>query len=178
MNDNILMMKMANGDQEALAKLINKHQKFLYNFVKRRGGREDTDEIVQDVFLILFQRANKFQTNHSFLSWMTTIAANRTIDFVRKRGRRRIVNIEDEDLQCISVYNQPDELEHTETNTKLMSLMNELQPIYRKVLSLYYLENLDYVGIANRLNIPLGTVKSRIYIAKKQMLELIESSEL
>ena len=142
--------------------LLELHRGPIERFVRwRTSSREDAEDILQETFLTAFRRFDQLRDRNSFKAWMLAIARNKCADHLR--GRREELPLEEvpESALVQSRYGLREESPVGET-------LEALSERNREVLLLYYYEELKQEEIARRLGIPLGTVKSRLYAAKKQ----------
>lgn len=171
----------AQGDMTALRSLVERHHvdllRFLYRLVGDHAGAED---VFQETFLQLHVSAGSFDATRRFRPWLFTIAANKARDYLRRKGRRRMLELsaptkgagsgEDEgttfvDLMEIKVPAPGDALDQAELSEQVQRALAMLSPTMREVLLLAYFQRLSYAEIATDLEIPLGTVKSRLHAA-------------
>jgi RNA polymerase sigma factor (sigma-70 family) len=175
------------GDQRAYAILMDRYRESVFNALyKMVQNREDANDLVLEAFAKAFRRLGSFTPNHAFSTWLFRIAINNGIDFVR---RRRIVclSIDDstdrEGKQNFSAsipavgYNPEERYIQQQRVVYLQSLMDKLAPKYRLMLEMRYFEELSYQEIADRLEIPLGTVKAQLFRAKEMFSELMRGAE-
>jgi len=175
-----LVVAVTQGDAAALATLYDRHAGVVYRTAFRRlGDRQSAEEVVQDVWLTLWQRASMFDpTQGSLAGWLTTIARNRAIDRMRSLGRRpgalplSAVLATDGDpdrgladggaLVAGGTADDPallvDELALRDAMTSALAALPSDE---RTVIELGYYGDLSQSQIADRLGIPLGTVKTR-----------------
>lgn len=180
MPDSELVSAVAHGDMTALAVLYDRHAAVVYRAAFRRlGDHRTAEEVVQDVWLTLWDRAHMFDAAHGTLpAWLGTIARNRAIDRLRALARRpgalpmsALFATSDEADRVVATgaalasgraspdpETIVDELALRDAMAKAMAM---LTPDERTVLELAYYGELSQSEIAERLGIPLGTVKTR-----------------
>jgi RNA polymerase sigma-70 factor (ECF subfamily) len=177
-SDADLLRRYLDGDGEAFASLISRYQRELFNFLARfTGDASLAEDVFQETFLQLHLSAGAFDTTRRLKPWLFTIAANKARDAMRSRMRRQSVSLDaavagsQDDLTTYADLMPanvpaPDEsalnLEDRQTVTKIIEEMPEN---LRLVLLLSYFNELPYKEIAETLNVPLGTVKSRLHAA-------------
>lgn len=169
------------GDLEAFNQLVLSHQDMAYNHARALLGDSDSaEDAVQESFIKAFQNLNGFRGG-SFRGWLLRIVTNSAYDMLRRSGRRPTQPLfpEDDDGEEIespawladpnaSVH---EAVERDEENQRLYQLLDELPEVYRSVLTLIDLHELDYLEAAEALKIPIGTVKSRLARARLRMKE-------
>ncbi len=169
-----LALALCRGEQHALAELYDRFGGAVYHFALRITRDPSTaEEICLDAFLQLWRQADRFNANHgSIQSWLFTIARSRAIDRIRAAGAAK--RTEAEDPISVNAVPQPDETaEFAERRELVREAIATLPAVQRTALELAYYEGLSHSQIANRLNEPLGTVKTRIrqaMIALRQTL--------
>lgn len=167
------------GDAEALRTLIERHHDDLLRFLTRLlGDRVAAEDVFQDAFLQVHISQDTFDTSRRFRPWLFTIAANKGRDYLRKKGRRRTVDLSAPvggsgggreasfiDLMEIDVPAPGAALDNAEREEEVQLALDGLSPPLREILLLAYFQRLSYAQIAEDLGIPLGTVKSRLHSA-------------
>ncbi|MDX8338685.1 RNA polymerase sigma-70 factor [Draconibacterium sp. IB214405] len=159
-----LIEQLCKDDQVAFYIIYERYFKKLYGFVYRYLKTEDdTDEIVQEVFVKIWESRHKIQKFESFESFLFTVAYNTTISLLRKRASEQ-KHIEH--LFSIQEINQAptviDEIHYSELNAKVRSLMNELSERQREIFILSRDEGLSHEQIAQQLGISVNTVKKHV----------------
>ncbi len=184
-SDEVLFERYRKGDNASLRTLIERHHvdllRFLYRLVGDQAGAED---VFQDTFLQIHVSAGTFDATRRFRPWLFTIAANKARDYLRKKGRRRMLELsapigggngganggDDSgtasiDLLEVRIPSPNARLDQTELNQQVQRALATLSPTLREILLLAYFQRLSYAQIADDLGIPLGTVKSRLHAA-------------
>ena len=159
-----LLLLLQKDDRVAFYNLYERYSKRLYCFVIQYIKRDqDAEEIVQDVFIKIWEKRKAIDAFSGFESFLFTIAYNATISLLRKRVTE---NRYLEYLQSIQQVNKTtestDELYFTELNDKLKSLLNELTPRQKEIFLLSREEDLSHEQISKKLNISINTVKKHI----------------
>src|ERR1035437_5744033 len=169
------------GNQEVFEYLVNKYTSPLYNFTARLTGKNNADDLVQEIFLKIWKNTKSFNPQKaSFKTWVFTIAKNTTTDFLRKKKSFSFSDLEN-NINDGSFYEQipsddllPDEdMQKLEDKELLDNLLNQLRPNYKEVLVLHYQEEMTFDEIGKILSRPLNTVKSfhrRALIELRNML--------
>ncbi len=138
--------------------------------LKYSKNYEDAEDTLQDSFLIIFKKINKYKNKGSFEGWMKRIVINEAIQKYRKNGPLRIVKeevIEDSDEEVI--------VDESSLNVDfLLSIIQQLPGRYRLVFNLYVLDNFSHKEIAKLLEISEGTSKSNLSRARKLLQQKIE----
>ena len=161
--DEILVMDSQSGSVKALEILVSRWQKRLWRYAYNlTGDSEMAWDITQDSWLGIIKGLRKLHDPANFKAWAYRITTNKSIDWIRKSKAVKQISIEE--LQD----NQHEE----EKDTGVKELMEKLDIRKQVVLSLYYFEQLSVPEISVALKIPQGTVKSRLYKARKELRRL------
>jgi RNA polymerase sigma factor (sigma-70 family) len=164
-----LMGQVRDGDHDAFAVLIRRHQSPLLNFFRRLGANNESEDLVQDVFLRLYRYRDRYVHNAKFTTFLYTLARHVWAD--RWRKLQRILRIEErakQELPSASDGNLGQVRAALDAQHALAQLSDKLRMVL--VMSIY--QGLRYDEIATALGIPEGTVKSRVFLALKQLKEI------
>jgi RNA polymerase sigma-70 factor (ECF subfamily) len=169
-------------DREQYACLIRKYEAPLTRYVRRIAGLTDDDiaDVLQNVFINAYRNLNDFDPSLKFSSWIYRIAHNETISHHRKRtARPQTISVEEGDdvfELLASEVDVPHDVDRKMAARRIRDILESLDPKYRDVLILKYLEDKDYREISDILQKPMGTIATLISRAKKQFRERIEST--
>jgi RNA polymerase sigma factor (sigma-70 family) len=168
--DGELMGKLMGGDQYALESLYNRHRRVLYNVAFRITGDSGTaEELLQDTFFQLWQKASQFDTSRgSLIGWLLAMTRHRAIDHIRQNGRRFYTETLREDAVPVQ---RSTILTHQIAHQLVSVALAGLPEVQREAITLAYFDGLTCEEIATRTLTPVGTVKSRLQIARKKMKE-------
>ena len=170
------------GDKDAFEILVNDQSRVVYNLALRMlGNEEDAWDVSQDAFLKAYTNLSGFRGDCKFSSWLYKLTTNLCLDFIRKRNRHKTVPLVYEDEDGDSEYLEiPDETFSPETQTEQKQLresvrsgLSQLPEQQREILVLREIGGLRYDEISQQLNIEEGTVKSRIFRARKKLCEIL-----
>lgn len=171
-SDEALMSLVAGGDSQALEQLYGRYARVAYGLaVKILSNAEQAEDVVQEAFWRVWNRAATFQAgNGQFAPWLFGIVRNLCIDEIRRRQSRPTALQQDSDEQALLAVpdSQPDMDTLTweaERRRLITSALAELPPDQRQVIELAYFGGLSQREIADKLNNPLGTVKTRVRLA-------------
>lgn len=184
--DEELFSDYRRGDHKNLRTLIERHQDELLRFLYRlTGDRAAAEDVFQETFLQIHQSADTFDITRRFRPWLFTIAANKARDMLRRKGRRPTLDLSAPvaggsggsaggeggggtafiDLMEVEVPAPDAALDSAERDAMVQEAITSLSPTLREILLMAYFQRLSYVQIAEDLEIPLGTVKSRLHAA-------------
>ena len=176
--DEQLLERYLNGDVPAFQELVGRYQRELYHFLARfLGDRAAAEDIFQEAFLQVHQSGHSFDLSRRFRPWLFTIAANKARDLMRSQARRPTNPLQAEispgdgeggqfiDLMAADVPEPGEPAGRDELRRQVKSVVDELPDHLREILLLSYFHHFPYKQIADILEIPLGTVKSRLHAA-------------
>jgi RNA polymerase sigma-70 factor, ECF subfamily len=161
------------GDTAAFGQLVGLYQDRLYNSLLRvLGSAEDARDVVQDAFVQAFLKLDSFRGSSAFYTWLYRIAFNLAMSHARRE--RKLVSLDRVKDGCGSepVDGQPTpeaDVLRTEHVALVHTALAELSPEYRQILVLRELEGCRYEEIAEILELPVGTVRSRLFRARLQL---------
>jgi RNA polymerase sigma-70 factor (ECF subfamily) len=180
-DDRRLIGESLKGRQAAYGELVRRHQDRLFNTVFRLlDNAEDAQDVVQEAFISAYQSLGSFKGDSLFFTWLYRIAMNAAISM--KRRKKAAVSLDSGSKHDLvidpvdqSVDNQPgDSLQRQEEEQLLQSALNRLSPEHRSVIVLKDIDDLKYEDIAVILDVPIGTVRSRLHRARLELRGLLE----
>ncbi|MDR3571672.1 MAG: RNA polymerase sigma factor [Candidatus Pacebacteria bacterium] len=177
LTDEALAAQLQVGDQGALATLMERYTKKLLRYGHRFLASDDeVGDIVQDVFVTVYQNIRDFDSTRRFSPWIYRIAHNAFVDALRKRAKGPIYGLDFDRVVPHPVYEDPDEgeKEREEMRVLLEKHLEELAPQYREIVDLHYFEGFKYQEIADILHIPVGTVGIRLSRAKQRLKKTMD----
>ena len=186
--DEQLVQRYRDGNAAAFEELVRRHHDDLIRFLIRlAGNRAVAEDAFQETFLQVHLSADTFDTSRRFKPWLFTIAANKARDALRRSARRKTLDLSAPisggggggggsggsdsgartfvDLMEIDVASPDQNLMDTQRNALVQKAVDELPWSLREILLLAYFQRMSYNQIADSLEIPLGTVKSRLHSA-------------
>ncbi|HEY5894141.1 MAG TPA: sigma-70 family RNA polymerase sigma factor [Chthoniobacterales bacterium] len=182
--DSELVTRTQAGDAEAFDVLILKYSQRLYGLVYHMtSNHEDTNDLLQDIFAKAFRSIQGFQGKSSFYTWIHSISVNMTINFLKKRGRRFHMSLDDIDG---GVQNDKEFIELTATSDpvrdndllelqqRLNEAMQKLSHEHRAVVTMFDIQGMPHAEISQILGVSEGTVRSRLFYAHRQLQNYLE----
>ncbi len=170
-NDEQLVAASLSGDSSAFEELVDRYQKPLYNAAYRiTASRDDAMEATQSAFLKSFDKLSQFDPSHRFFSWIFRIAVNEALDIVKLRQRW---SDEEPPDQPSPVDSPEKDLSLVEASDRIQVALEALNPDYRTVIVLRHFHELSYREIADMIEIPEKTVKSRLFSARRELKALL-----
>lgn len=155
-------------EKEEFSLLLNSCKDSIERFVYyKMPNKYDAEDVLQEVFIIGYNSFNKLESKDKFKSWMISIAANKCNDFYRKRFKVLEVSFEE-------VYHYERSYSRTGITVKeiVKDTLEDLKDTERSLLVMHYINGIDQWTIASNLNIPIGTVKSRLYKARQNFKKI------
>ncbi|MDE0937199.1 MAG: sigma-70 family RNA polymerase sigma factor [Mariniblastus sp.] len=166
------------GDTESFGLLVRKYQDRLYNgMVQILRNESEAEDVVQDAFVLAFSKLDSFQGKSAFFTWLYRIAYNVAITRLRRRKRGVSLDGDDSRVRLDFPDSGPlpnDSIEKREEAIQLYDALDRLSSEHRSILVLREMEELDYDAIAEILELPVGTVRSRLHRARIRLRELLE----
>lgn len=191
MDDTRLLKRYAAGDEEAFQQLMNRYRDSVYAFLRRFLNRSDLiEDVFQETFLQLFVSRDTFDVSRPLRPWLFTIAANKAKDALRRMQRNEVTqlgNMFDSDESTIDdVLNTLDhdermpydDLLRDERAAAVKRVISRMPAKLREIIVLAYFHKFAYAEIAQILDIPIGTVKSRLHTAVGRFAEDWEAATL
>lgn len=182
-SDQAIVDQVRMGDVEAFGVLVDKYQDRIYSAIRNYvSNPDDAVDIAQDAFVKAYSKLGSFDASSAFYTWFYRIAINTAIDYLRKRKSRPTDSLEDEKFTAvgyepISTDLRADPLSVatvSEQKAVLRSAIDRLSRKLKPVLVLHDIEGLSQDEVAEILQIPVGTVKSRISRARSELRELLK----
>ena len=173
-----LIRRVQAGETEAFEDLVRAHEKTVYNLALRMtGDAQDAEDMAQEAFLKAYRSLGDFRGESKFSVWLYRIVSNVCLDFLRRRSRRPSVSLTAEDEEGEEQqWDVPDErlsperlLEQKLTREAVQAGLRELPEEQREILLLREIKGLSYEEIGEILSLEPGTVKSRIFRARKRL---------
>ncbi|WP_172199629.1 MULTISPECIES: RNA polymerase sigma factor [Saccharibacillus] len=177
-----LIRQIAGKDAGALEQLYDAYERPLYALAYRLlNDAMAAEEAVQELFLRIWNNAERYDSSYGKLStWMFALTRNISIDMLRRRSARAAsVPVEDDYLKAIVDVSADTELavEQTLQGESVKAALNELGEEQQQVIELIYYKGLTQQEVSDRCSIPLGTVKSRVRLALKQLHKRLSGME-
>ncbi len=181
-NEKRLLTKARQGSVQAFEELSEEHYTKVYNICYRMlNNPDDAVEQAQEAFIKAFRYIKDFKGNCSFSTWLYRIATNTCLDFIRKNKNKHNVSLEQETYEDITIKDRlvsdlpgPEKIAETNAQkTAIQEAMAKMSEKNRIIIVLRDFMGLSYDQIAESLETPVGTVKSRISRARAELRELL-----
>jgi RNA polymerase sigma factor (sigma-70 family) len=184
--DQDLVTRAQQGDTRAFDALILKYGDKLYGLVYHMTAhKEDTHDLLQEIFAKAYQSLGKFKGNSTFYTWIYQIGVNLTLNFLKKRKRRTTLTLNDPES---SVHHDPAMIDTTheanperqtnlnELQLKLNEAMKKLSDAHRMVVTMFDVQGMSHSEIAKVFGASEGTIRSRLHYAHLQLQSALQDS--
>jgi RNA polymerase sigma-70 factor (ECF subfamily) len=191
-DEELLLSYRTRSDRPAFEELVRRYEKELYGYLRHYlGDAEMADDVFQQTFLQVHLKCDQFEEGRKVRPWLYTVATNQAIDYQRRNRRHKIISLdrriqsdtEGEMGSLVELLDGADagpseEAEAAEQNDQLRGAIDELPEQTRQVVMLVYFKGMKYREAAEILDIPVGTVKSRLHAAIQKLGETLSHINL
>ena len=176
-DDQRLIALALDGDHTAFEHLFNRYREAIRQLLVQRAGSEsDADDLLQETFIKVYLHLDRYKADYTFGQWLYTIARNTFIDFVRRR--QDDLSIDERFSAPPSPAPTPEEsVIRLQQRAQIEHYLDALTPRYRQLIQMRFFEEYSYEEIAEKLQLPMGTVKTQIHRARERMCDLIRRGE-
>ena len=185
-DEQLLLRYRQTGDRELFAQLVYRYERELYSYLRRYlGNAEMAEDAFQGAFLQVHLKCEQFQQDRRFRPWLYTIATNQAIDARRRNKRHQMVSLDgngsddtgDEVSRLVNLLESdesgPDSVaEQSERDHRVRTTLDGLPESMHAVIQLVYYQGMKYREAAQVLDIPVGTVKSRLHAAIARLTDV------
>jgi RNA polymerase sigma-70 factor, ECF subfamily len=180
-SDAYLVEATVAGSREAFGTLVERYQERLFNTLFRvLGSRDDAAEVMQDTFVQAYTKLGSFRGKSQFYTWLYRVALNMACSHRRRNSRRRDEQSVDQRRELSGAEPEDTSLPpeqaavRSEQAALVQSALLEISEEHRQILVLREMEDYSYEAIAEILELPVGTVRSRLFRARLQLKERLE----
>ena len=183
----LVKQALEKGDQKAYAELMGRYRDSVYfMLLKMINNKDDADDLTIEAFGKAFKRLGQYTPNFAFSTWLFKIATNNCIDFIRKRKSNTLsldLTYQNEEGGEIKVDLKSQSLDPEEKMVKKQKIkmmryvVDKLKPRYKQLVQMRYFEELSYEEIAEKTELPLGTVKAQLFRAREFLFNILKNSE-
>ncbi len=178
MTDEQLILRFQEGDVRCFEELVYRYKNQLYNYVYRFvNNRNDAEDIVQETFLRVYKNKHYYKEIAKFSTWIYTIAGNLARTELRQKKRRNQLSLsnmlkDDKEYEIPDKSPAPDKIvDNNITGDIVQNFINNLQPRFKEVIILRDIKGFSYEEICKMLDVPIGTVKSRVNRGRLKLQE-------
>lgn len=183
--DEQLLARLRAGDRSVFGALVRRYERELFGYLRRYVGDDDlADDVFQNTFIAVFRKIGQYEPGRAARPWLYAVATNQAIDALRKRNRqgdrsadaRTAPDEEGEPRPLFELVPAPgpgpgEVADRAEQAELVRAAVDRLPDLLRQVVVLAYFQGLKYRDIADALDIPVGTVKSRLHAATTKLTE-------
>ncbi len=173
LEDVALVQRSQKGDRDAFSELVKRHQHLVYN-VSYRFMRDaaQAEDMAQEAFLKAFRLLKGFRGDCSFTTWMYRVTSSVCLTELARRKRRGEITLPQEASENLRVtHATPEEADLKEQIRRCVTYLSDR---YATIITLYYLNGSSYDEIAQVMDVPLGTLKTWMFRARKQLRRIVE----
>lgn len=171
LDDSDIIKRAIAGEQDAYTELMSRYKTSVYFVVLKivNNNSAVAEDLTIETFAKAFKKIGRYNLDYTFSTLLFKIAINLAIDSQKKRASSFIANSQNDELNSEERFVKSLRLE------TLKGLAAKLSPKYRELIQLRYFEELSYLKIAERIEMPVGTVKARLHRAKKLLKRILET---
>ncbi len=183
----LIRSALDNGDQKAYAELMGRYRDSVYfMLLKMVNNKDDADDLTIEAFGKAFKRLSQYTPNFAFSTWLFKIATNNCIDFIRRKkmvtfsldktfandeGSEMSIDVKSEGLTPEETFMKKQKVQ------RMHDVVEKLKPRYRVLVEMRYFEELSYEEIAEKMELPLGTVKAQLFRAREFLANILKNTE-
>ena len=178
-SDDELVLKSQQGDMHAFDQLVERYHSKIYGLTyNMTSNREDAEDLTQEIFVKAYEALPRFKGKSSFYTWLYRIGVNKTINYRKKRNRKRALSLDsfDQDIKMDEAYHDLTakgsplrSISLSELQKKLNEALQTLSEKHRTVVVMHDMQGIPHDEIAKVVGASVGTVRSRLFYARRQM---------
>lgn len=184
----LVKLAIEKDDQKAYAELLHRYKESVYfTMLKMCNNKDDAEDLTIEAFGRAFKKLNQYSPDYAFSTWLFKIASNNAIDFLRKKKQKFALSLDNKpegtEGSDFSSNIKSHALDPEETFIKkqkienLRLLVDNLKPKYKEMIELFYFQELSHEEIANKLHLPLGTIKAQLFRARDLLYNAFQHTE-
>lgn len=183
----LIRSALDNHDRNAYSELMSNYRDSIYfMLLKMTNNKDDAEDLTIEAFGKAFKKLEQYTPEYAFSTWLFKIASNNCIDFIRRK-KQRVYSLDKEfndeagtEMAAKIPSDSLDPEEEMIRNQKIIilrGLVDRLKPHYRILIELRYFKEYSYDEIAEELNLPLGTVKAKLFRARDLLFNILQTTE-
>jgi len=177
MDDKTLIKKIRDGDRSAIKLLVENNKNLVWHIIiSMVGNNSDCEDLFQEVFLQVFRGFRRFRADARISTWIGSITHHICVDYLRKKKKETIFRSHDNNQELMPGFSADmgwKQTENEDLNQVVLAAIARLPADYRKVITLYHLDEHSYQEIAEITGMPDGTVKSHISRGRNLLREML-----
>jgi RNA polymerase sigma-70 factor (ECF subfamily) len=174
--DSLLIRQVAAGDRDAFEKLYRAYSSRMFRYLFSMVGNSSTaEELTNDVMVAVWKAAAQFRGEAKVSTWLFGIAHHKALNELRRR-QPEMVEIEDANELAVQGEGPEGEVQRADVAGQVRRAIQQLSPEHREVVELTFYHGLSYQEIAELVQSPLNTVKTRMFYARKKLQDVLEKA--
>ncbi|MBQ9244744.1 sigma-70 family RNA polymerase sigma factor [bacterium] len=157
--------------------IINQYKNNIRKIISNMTGSQNED-IEQEVYIRTWKNMDKYKENGKFKSWISTITANLCRDYMKSAYFKHSQNTVTEEDELIQIKDEKESIESElikkQRQKQIMEAIDSLKPKLREVIIMYEMQDMTYEEISDKLKCPIGTIRSRLFNARKELSEILK----
>ena len=180
---------LQHDDQKAYGELMKRYwEPVFYMLLRMMNNKDDAEDLTIDAFGKAFKHLSQYSTQYAFSTWLFKIASNNAIDFIRRnKEHKNVLSLNKsidtdggEELAALikgTGLNPEESVIRKQNIDRIRVIIEKLKPNYREIVELFYIEELSNEEIAKRVNLPVNTVKTRLFRARDLLLSMVKRNK-
>ncbi|HOO73972.1 MAG: RNA polymerase sigma factor [Thermotogae bacterium] len=181
MKENKLINLLKSKNKEAFEYLYRETSPLVYGILKNYIHTPEIEDAMQEVYVRVFKYIDTFKNESKLMTWMYRIAVNVGKDFIKK-NKNNFINFDDAEKKYFNFIQSDENVSENAinqiTNEKIDQIMKSMEDDERLIIKLRDIEGMSYSDIASVMDIPEGTVKSKLHYSRKKLQKLIENENI
>ncbi|MFR9649146.1 MAG: sigma-70 family RNA polymerase sigma factor [Rikenellaceae bacterium] len=176
--DSQLVEQVLEGDDIAFEYLFIRYREGIYRLLTARtGSAQDADDILQETFIKVYLNISRYDSRYTFGQWIYTIARNTFIDYKRRHKEELPIDESHMVVEKSTLPSPEDSIISSQQRANIESCMGELSQVQQQLFKMRFFEEFSYEEICEKLDMPMGTVKTNIYRARAKMCKLLIAND-
>jgi len=175
--DQLLIQRLVNGDQQALEELMERYQHYVYTILSSMLHDHEAAEASQDTFIKVYRGINRFEQNAKLTTWIYKIAYRTGLDYLKKRRRHTSFDDVDYDLMFAADAQIEGRLDRVDLNNSIVYLLKQLKADEAAILRLFYFYEMNIHEVSEITSLSVSNVKVKLHRSRLKMKELIEKNK-
>lgn len=172
LSDKEIVVLAVKGDIKAFEQLVFRYEKPIFCYIQKFiVQKENAEDLAQETFIKIYRSLKTFDPEYKFKTWIYTVATNTVYDWLRKAKKNKELFIIDDPDNSFETIDESNAYKLLEDKELVDNALKNIKPVYQSVLVLFYRDGLQYEEIADVLQVPINTVKTYMYRAKKALSE-------
>lgn len=183
-----LVIEALSGSQKAYSDILKNYKGLVYfMLIKMVKNKRDAEELTIEVFEKAFIKLHQYKSDYAFCTWLFKIGRNCGLDYLRRKAKERFVSIDNPDevpdlgsssFMVSDIQNPEEEYMSQQKEEMMHKVVNKLKPHYRKLVIMHYFKEYTFNEITEQLDIPLGTVKNRMFRSREILAHKLRTYKL